>query len=346
MSSDPKPLAAADELIVRARKDRTRNRVRGGLASGAMALAGVQGMAACNDGGSGPEGEPAPQTPNVPAPNGGIGKGDWAQYEGERRTDMVVYRGDFFTERSSCTSRAGCADLDVVLKVFVRNVPGANLDAKRVGVVFRIPSWEQSSTAVGKYFATAGDLEEWHVRVRLKAWSDFPQVLVFNAWYQDGAGHTYYDDNQGEFHVAAVTDAGYNQVIRQSFCCIPEVTSLTVSGQSVQGSIAVSVADLDYDKQIELVYSTDGWKTLSTAGMGEGPNRWRYVRDLYAGFDLWQIDLDVAADTERFEYAIVYRHGVTNDAKTYEFWDNNGGYNYVVTTAGIHDLGGGSPRLR
>ena len=32
----------------------------------------------------------------------------------------------------------------------------------------------------------------------------------------------------------------------------------------------------------------------------------------------------------RFEYAVVYRHGIVNGAKSYEFWDNNGGGNYRV----------------
>jgi hypothetical protein len=50
------------------------------------------------------------------------------------------------------------------------------------------------------------------------------------------------------------------------------------------------------------------------------------------GRERWEIDLDLPADgATRFEYAVVYRHGIVNGAKTYEWWDNNGGANYAVT---------------
>jgi hypothetical protein len=46
---------------------------------------------------------------------------------------------------------------------------------------------------------------------------------------------------------------------------------------------------------------------------------------------MWKIPLNIAGtDVAAFEYAIVYKHGVVNGATTYEFWDNNGGGNYVV----------------
>ena len=64
-------------------------------------------------------------------------------------------------------------------------------------------------------------------------------------------------------------------------------------------------------------------------------NRWYWVEDFpwSAGRERWQIDVDLPGGAARFEYAVVYRHGVVNGARTYEFWDNNFGANYAVDAA-------------
>ena len=68
-------------------------------------------------------------------------------------------------------------------------------------------------------------------------------------------------------------------------------------------------------------------------GGADEHNKWFWVSDEYAGYEKWELSLLIAEDIPedgQFEYAIVYRHGVVNDAETYEFWDNNNGNNYVV----------------
>ncbi len=328
MSSHASSGPDANTLLAQLRAAKAKRMLQRGVLSGSVAIVGLQGLAACSEDATEPEPEDKAVGPNVPTPGMDPGKTDWAQFEGERRTDMVQYRGESFTETSDCNTRAGCMGLDIILKVFVRQQAGANLDAKRVGVVYRFPDWEvgQTETALGSYFAAGTDgWEEWHVRIRVRkyATTSLP-VPVFNAWYQDGLNHTFYDDNEGEFHVTS--PAGHSPITHY-----PPYEGVKIDAQGVKGKLGVEVADLDYDKQIEMVYSTDRWQTVSTFGMGEGANKWRWVEDHWGGRDWFEIDLDIAGTTDRFEYAIVYRHGIVNDARTYEFWANGGGSNYVVT---------------
>jgi hypothetical protein len=81
---------------------------------------------------------------------------------------------------------------------------------------------------------------------------------------------------------------------------------------------------------MKLVWTTDAWATVNEAGMGEGPNLWHWKDDVGGGFDRWEIQLDLPGPAERFEYAVLFRHGPAAPAKAYDFWDSNGGMNHVV----------------
>ena len=325
------------DIIRRIRRAKAQRLLSRGITAGAAAMVGVHGLAACNaDDGTEPESGDDATSPNVPVP-GGVeeGKADWAQYEGERNTDMVVYEGDSWTEQSQCNTRGGCVELIVTLKVVVTPVAGANVDAKRVGVVYRSIAWDEgeTETALGTYFTTRDDgKEEWHVPVHIHGWGGF--LPVFNAWYQDGSGKTYYDDNQGEFHVAQ----GRTNAVRQ----INEpwsgaTTDVELNSGGVTGVVSAMVADIDYDKNVELVWTTDNWETVNTYGIGDTENGWRWVQDSYGGMDIFSIPLNIPGSYDTFEYAIVYTHGVVHNATPYEFWDNNYGRNFVITQRDVMD---------
>lgn len=253
---------------------------------------------------------------------------DWAQYEGQRDTRMVKFTGQW---SSSCTynTRFGCGSVLLEALVRVQPVEHADLAWKRVGVVYRTLNDPTERTAIGSYGRTLdnGD-EEW--RVSFLASSSEP-VVVFDAWYQDGNGKTWIDDNQGELHVINAGPA--YQVVRVE----PWLNTVAVDGSGVRGRISVQLADLDYDKQLELVATKDNWQTTLRFGIGAAAdkNKLYWVEDFpYApGRERWQIDVELTGGTDHFEYALVYRHGVVNGARTYEFWDNNGGGNYRVEAA-------------
>lgn len=250
---------------------------------------------------------------------------DWAQYEGQRNTTMVSYTGASWSVCRYPNTRFGCGAVEIWIKLRVRPVSGADINWKRVGVVYHTPDDATERTAIGNYVTTWGNGdEEWHVPVLV---STSQKTVLFDAWYQDGAGHTYVDDNSGELHVA--NDGPSYNVVRVE----PWRDTVVVTENSVEGSISVQLADLDFDKQIELVATTDGWNTVLWFGMGTAgdKNKLFWAEDYaWSGRERWQIDLDLTEGGDALEYAVVYRHGVVNNARVYEFWDNNFGGNYTV----------------
>jgi hypothetical protein len=288
----------------------SRARVRTGVLVGGPAMAGAMalgGVAGCVD------------MPEV----GSQEQTDWVQYEGQRNTDMVSYVGQFWAECANPNTRFGCGTVDVFVKLRVKPVQGASLDYKEVGVVTSNPFDNEEKTAYGYYFSTwdNGD-EEWHVRVSVPSWRDF---FTFNAFYRDGAGHTFYDDNRGELHV--VNAGPDQQIVRVN--TYNNTAEITPGGLS--GKISVRVADLDFDKKLRMVATVDGWQNVLEFGQGlpGEKNVWYWVQDVYGG-ELWEIDLDLSGDIDVFEYAVQYQHGVVNDATAYGFWANNNGYNYRI----------------
>jgi hypothetical protein len=104
-----------------------------------------------------------------------------------------------------------------------------------------------------------------------------------------------------------------------------------VGPSGIQGQISLIVASLDYDKDIRLRYSTDGWATWHEIGIGTGTNHLAWQGGIGGGLERWGGDLDIPGAVTTVDYALVYRHGVVGGAQSFEFWDNNGGSNYHLT---------------
>ena len=249
----------------------------------------------------------------------------WMNDEGQRNTEMVSYLGDYWVSCRNQNPRFGCTSYDIFVKLRVKPVAGADLYWKRVGVEYRSPITGEEKTAVGYYVGNHGNGdEEWHVAVNVPSWQDF---FTFTAWYQDGAAHTYYDDNAGEFHVIN-GDSDTHQLVRAE----PWISTVEVNDAGVSGTIFMQLADLDFDKEVKLIATTDGWNSVHEFGMGEPgtSNVWYWTEDLGGNYERWAIDIDIPGDYQALEYAILYRHGVVNNAIPYEFWANNNGHNYIV----------------
>jgi hypothetical protein len=258
----------------------------------------------------------------------GGGQLDWAQQQGRRDTAEVSYMGSFWQQATDCGYRFGCQTIQVFVKLKVKPSVGANLDFKRVGIVYRDAN-TGLQTALGSYFTTFADGdEEWHVPFSVRAWD--PGVFTFDAWYEDGVGNTYFDDNGGNLHALRLQNG--QLVVAQLY----SATQVTVGDDGVHGHIALNVADLGYDKDIRLVWTTDRWKTVHEWGIAPGANGWHWTSDSGDSWEVWGLDLDIPGPVDRFEYAIVYRHGV-GGVHVYEFWDNNAGNNYAVERPPIGD---------
>ncbi|HTM22147.1 MAG TPA: hypothetical protein VL172_16620, partial [Kofleriaceae bacterium] len=133
-------MESIDRLLARALRRMQRH--AGAVLLGAPALAGAVGF-------TGPLVAGCDAAPTV----GEEENADWAQYEGQRRTDKVSYLGSFWSECRAPNTRFGCGSVDLILKVRVRPTPGASIDWKRVGVVWRSPYDPTERTGNGSYFA-------------------------------------------------------------------------------------------------------------------------------------------------------------------------------------------------
>ena len=105
-----------------------------------------------------------------------------------------------------------------------------------------------------------------------------------------------------------------------------------VSTGTAQNTFLVSayLRNIAYAKEVEVVYSTDNWQTVSkfpleyVSSYGDGssdpiasPNR--------HGVERWQGQVALSAGSGRIDYALVYR------VSGREIWDNNFGSNYQLS---------------
>lgn len=257
----------------------------------------------------------------------GNGQTDWAQQQGQRNPTMVSYYGESWWSYnySSCNSRFCPTMVDLFLKIRLKPVAGADLNWKKAGVVYRAPGTNELKTVNAYYFTTWGNGdEEWHVKITLPASTG---LISFNAWYEDGASHTYFDDNNTELHAATI-GSGTVAILQMGGS---QFTNLVVDDRGAHGTISARVADIDYDKEIAMIYSTDGWLSSHWLDIGPGVNGWHWIEDYGSDYERWGVDVDIPGNFHQIQYAIVYRHGVAGAPKKYEFWDNNYGQNYLVT---------------
>lgn len=315
--ASPETFAQSLERTLSRLKGRSSQLLQSRAVASAMTLTSLLGLAGCGEGATDPATDPADPDASL-----NTGKADWAQAQGQRNPAMVTYGQSFWHEFTNPSGRFGYQGVDVIVKLRVKPVSGADLSKKRVGVEWHNPG-VPSRTAVGAYFATLADgYEEWHVRMALRSYDS--HAVVFNTWYQDGKGNTFFDDNSGEFYAVAY-DGAYS-VVRQDW----GQTKLTLDATGVHGSIVLAIADLDFDKDLRVRYTTDDWKTTKELTIGAASNALTFVRKLGLGIEEWRVDVNLPGAAARLQYAVVYRHGVINGARPIEFWDNNGGQNYVV----------------
>lgn len=317
-ASSPSFLAALEKVLGQL-DGRVVRLVRTGAIAGILAVAAAPLVTGCTPPPGGDESEDIGEA-DVAILGGG--QTDWAQQQGQHNPAMVSYYGEKWWAYTDCNSRFGCQGIDLFIKVRVKPVQGANLEQKRVGVVYRAPGEANPITVTGNYFTTWGNGdEEWHVKVPLRTWQN---IVSFNAWYQDGTGNTFFEDNAGELHAIAIGSS------TAAITHVWQHTNVAVTAQGVQGDISVRLADLDWDKEVAIVWTTDDWATVNWFETGSGQNEWHWVEDQGGDYERWAINVDIPGDFQSFQYAVVYRHGIVNGAAVYEFWDNNGGSNWVV----------------
>ncbi len=142
-------------------------------------------------------------------------------------------------------------------------------------------------------------------------------------------GQTYWDNNNGANYTL---DADMGPLLGRSInvsAYRPYVYSLITSSNTnhyLYGS--VDVRNLGYDKQVDIIYTTDNWQTTKVAAASySGPYVYygysSFVNPNKYGIERWNFKTEIGA-SDTVTFAVSYRvNGVT-------YWDNNEGLNYTV----------------
>ncbi len=149
-----------------------------------------------------------------------------------------------------------------------------------------------------------------------------PMALDFVISYRV-SGRQFWDNNAGRHYQLAPT-AGDALFGRNLFVPNHAPTVDHFWGGQYYGNVVLK--NLGYDKDVQVVYTTDQWRTQRVAHASFSPHYWAstYAHTANpnpAGQEVWSYTLDVGAATE-VEYAVRYQvNGQT-------YWDNNFGRNY------------------
>lgn len=138
-------------------------------------------------------------------------------------------------------------------------------------------------------------------------------------------GKTYWDNNNGLNYQIKPDSGAYlvgTMVYPQNY-----TAEQFVSGNLFEGNVLLK--NLAPAKDVEIVYTTDGWKTSKSAIGRYNPYFWSGIysnadNPNEYGYEAWYYYFDIGS-ASKVEYAIRY----TVNGTTY--WDNNFGANYSVT---------------
>ena len=137
-------------------------------------------------------------------------------------------------------------------------------------------------------------------------------------------GSTYWDNNNGNNY----------HMVRHAGVLLGEDTNVRLyhagkysySGKTVL-FCAVSVKNIDYDKTVKIIYTTDNWNTTETVDAKYNsmyfPSYSSPVNSPNAnGVEHWSYSIEKPGEGHNFEFAVSYElNGVT-------YWDNNYGRNF------------------
>ncbi|SEL22135.1 Carbohydrate/starch-binding module (family 21) [Aquimarina amphilecti] len=147
----------------------------------------------------------------------------------------------------------------------------------------------------------------------------------------DVNGTTYWDNNNGSDYKMSRTEGFFFADSNINVSVDTDFVGLSYSAYDDQNrfNITVDVRNLDPNKEVGVVYSSDGWKTQKYLPLiyrqfwSNGPFYTIQSPNNF-GIERWQGYTLLSASDDQLEYAIVYR------VNGKEYWDNNYGENYMV----------------
>ncbi len=223
---------------------------------------------------------------------------------------------------STTSSRYGQSWQDVSITLLVQNLAYH----KEVSVSMKQPdgTWaDLPAYYVGPAGSGASGREIWKVTRMYASWGVDPQPsrdLEFAAKYTV-AGQTYWDTNQFNHHRVGRNDGPYQPYN-------PVLVAASFWRANGDLDVSIDVKNLDYAKNVTVVYSTDGWATAHEAPAS-------YVSGYTSGYAY--IASPNVQGVERWEAHIpaltgnVVLYAVRYEVGGQTYWDNNFGVDHQHT---------------
>ncbi|CAH1223239.1 hypothetical protein PAECIP111893_04938 [Paenibacillus plantiphilus] len=184
---------------------------------------------------------------------------------------------------------------------------------KKVTVVYNAGNqgWKEfQAQYLGK---TEGNLEAWTFKLENP---DFANKRIQFAIKYEVNGQTYWDNNNGyntDFHIGLGPDVTVPSVVLRKSRLI--TGDYSASDEGLKGQ--VHLLNIAYQKEVKIVYSTDGWATRKEALAkydGKLPGS--------SNIETWSFQIGLPESVQKAEFAVAYKvNGVT-------YWDNNLKQNY------------------
>ncbi|RFA26601.1 hypothetical protein CAI21_16705 [Alkalilimnicola ehrlichii] len=239
-------------------------------------------------------------------------------------TSLAADEVSMLRAQSIVSSKYGMSAQNAVFDVLVKDLASDKTVTIVIGTEddnwLELPATYKHSTEDGREF--------WRARYSGDSWwgqgpiSDLTWAVKYEV-----DGQVYWDNNNGQNYFIAANSG--SQLFGVNLANATHTAQVNLSqGQNLHGRVTLN--NLGPDKQVQVVYSTDGWATTQTADARFG-GPWFWFSSYSSasnpnpyGFEEWVYELKLDGATT-VEYAISY---TVND-QTY--WDNNFGRNYVET---------------
>lgn len=221
------------------------------------------------------------------------------------------YRG-FNTWTRKFTVKVANLALDKNVSVFHEKVDG-NWEEIPLNYSFSIDNQQEIWTGEYQYFGYTGE-------------QIYDNEFVVK---YDVNGTTYWDNNNGNNYVIEEREIGYLFADSSLSISVDSAYLFPYFGGGNQLNVIVDVKNVAPAKEVEVVYTTDGWQTKQYLALN-------FTKYWYSGYqyalvspnpfniERWTGSLVLDDTVDNVEYAVVYR------VNGQEYWDNNYGNNYIA----------------